>query len=145
MMKRLIGAPLLDAAAKRADELMKADPALAEAWLDQVRTSKASERAGGELLFVGDWDWVPAFWVWYGGAAHVLPRENTVGVVVDPPVLPEFEAKGRDVFQKPLTKGRKTTFGFPVLEVNEFITDGEAVAKTIAGIMNRNAREFTDG
>ena len=59
--------------------------------------------------------------------------------------LPVFEALGRHVFQKPLTNGQNVTIGFHVLSINEYITDGVAVAAIIAKLMNQHAKDFTDG
>lgn len=145
-LKRLVSADLLEAAAQRAEQIMADNPKIREAWLDQIRTSAASKAAGGPLLFLTDWDWVAAFFIWRAQAGDVLPCHKDGEVIAcEPPVLPQFEAKHGHVFQLPLTKGDKTSMGFRVLSVNDHITDGVAVAATLASLMNRNAKEFTDG
>jgi hypothetical protein len=75
MKKHLVSAVLLKLAAKKAEAIMEASRDTRENWLDQCRTSAASKAAGGMVLLETEYDWVPAFFVWYHGGARDLPRD----------------------------------------------------------------------
>lgn len=76
LSKALVSRELIALAARQADDIMDKDPAIRDAWLNQCGTSLASRRDGGPLYFVTDFDWVPAFFVWYHGGGAALPREG---------------------------------------------------------------------
>lgn len=72
-MKYLVSEKLLTLGAQTIEALMAAEAGLRESWLDQVRTSQASDEAGGIIALDTDYDWVLAFFVWYHGGKP--PRE----------------------------------------------------------------------
>lgn len=67
----------INLAAQTAERMMDAEPKLREAWYDQNRTSKTSNR-DGMLALRTDHDWVLAFFVWERAPKEVydaLPRD----------------------------------------------------------------------
>jgi len=71
---RKVGRLLIEAITEVAEQMQNRDPVLRERWLDQCRTSKASDREGLVLL-TGEYDWPIAFVLWNFGYGSKLPRE----------------------------------------------------------------------
>lgn len=52
----------------------------------------------------------------------------------------EFEARGSEVWQKPIKATTGTTMGFHVLTVSEHLGDPEAIARVLAQVMSEDYR-----
>lgn len=57
--------------------------------------------------------------------------------------MTEFEARGPEVWQKPIHRATGTTMGFHVLTVSESLADPAAVARVLAVVMSEDYR-FND-
>lgn len=57
---------------------------------------------------------------------------------------PTFYHTNRDVFRKPVTTKKGTTMGFRVLSIDRWVSNPEAIAEKVAGLLNKHWVDSND-